>query len=235
MASAGSPPPSWSTLERAATRGHREGRPHDDARPGRAAWSSPRRWWSQRGPVGALVIETPARVEPTEDDLELLALFSSQAAIAIRNSHELERLRSGALAALGRMATQVAHELKNPLAGLRLYSRHLEQRLARTDDGRDRRAGPQDHLDGGSPGLGRVRDHHVRPPAGAAPRAHGAAAPARGLHLAGPRALSRGGGGGRCAPTIPSARWCRWILARCARPSSTSSSTGWRRSAPAGA
>jgi two-component system sensor histidine kinase HydH len=27
------------------------------------------------------------------------------------------------------MSTQVAHELKNPLAGLRLYARHLEQRL----------------------------------------------------------------------------------------------------------
>jgi signal transduction histidine kinase len=80
------------------------------------------------------VIETSARLEPGEDDLELLALFSSQAAIAIRNTHDLESLKSGAVAALGRMATQVAHEVKNPLAGLRLYVRHLEQHFSKVDD-----------------------------------------------------------------------------------------------------
>ena len=92
----------------------------------------------QRGPAGALVIETAARLEPGEDDLELLALFSSQAAIAIRNTHDLESLKSGAVAALGRMATQVAHEVKNPLAGLRLYVRHLEQHLVKVDDAKGR-------------------------------------------------------------------------------------------------
>ena len=134
MASAGSAPASWDALQNAASAAMEKGVPttmprHD----GRLMVAAP--LVVQRGPAGALVIETPARVEPSEDDLELLALFSAQAAVAIRNTHELQRLRSGALAALGRMATQVAHELKNPLAGLRLYARHLEQRLDRTRDG----------------------------------------------------------------------------------------------------
>jgi signal transduction histidine kinase len=133
MASAGTPPPSWRALEQAAGQAIDKGAPLTT--PGtesRVIMAAP--LVVQRGPVGALVIETPARVEPTDDDLDLMALFSSQAAIAIRNSHELERLRSGALAALGRMATQVAHELKNPLAGLRLYAHHLEQRLERAGE-----------------------------------------------------------------------------------------------------
>lgn len=133
MASAGSPPPSWTALEAAAAAAMDKGAPTTRTGPdARVIVAAP--LVVQRGPAGALVIQTPARVEPTEDDLELLALFSSQAAVAIRNTHELERLRSGALAALGRMATQVAHELKNPLAGLRLYARHLEQRLERVGE-----------------------------------------------------------------------------------------------------
>jgi signal transduction histidine kinase len=84
------------------------------------------------GAAGALVVET--QVEPTPDDLDLLALFSSQAAVALKNTRELERLRSGALAALGRMAAQVAHELRNPLGGLKLFADYLEQRLHDASD-----------------------------------------------------------------------------------------------------
>jgi len=84
------------------------------------------------GAAGALVVET--HVEPTPDDLDLLALFSSQAAVGLKNTRELERLRSGALAALGRMAAQVAHELRNPLGGLKLFADYLEQRLNDASD-----------------------------------------------------------------------------------------------------
>jgi two-component system, NtrC family, sensor kinase len=136
MASAGSPPPSWERLEAAATAAMDKGVPitTSGSLQGESGTVVAAPLVVQRGPAGALVIETAARLEPMEDDLEILALFSSQAAIAIRNTLDLERLRSGAVAALGRMATQVAHEIKNPLAGLRLYVRHLEQRLTRTGD-----------------------------------------------------------------------------------------------------
>jgi signal transduction histidine kinase len=133
MATAGPVPSSWCALETAAEAATHKGAPTSvREEDGRTIVAAP--LVVGKGPVGALVIETPPAVDPTEDDLELLALFSSQAAVAIRNTHELERLRSGALAALGRMATQVAHELKNPLAGLRLYARHLEQRLDQKGD-----------------------------------------------------------------------------------------------------
>jgi signal transduction histidine kinase len=84
------------------------------------------------GAAGALVVET--RVVPTADDLDVLALFSSQAAVALKTTRELERLRSGALTALGRMAAQVAHELRNPLGGLKLFAEYLEDRLAKAGD-----------------------------------------------------------------------------------------------------
>jgi len=83
---------------------------------------------------GALVAENPSYVVPTEDDLSLLALFAAQAAVALKTAREQSRLRGGALAALGRVATQVAHELNNPLGGLRLYADLLENRLGKLAD-----------------------------------------------------------------------------------------------------
>jgi signal transduction histidine kinase len=83
---------------------------------------------------GALVAENPSYVVPTEDDLVLLAIFAAQAAVALKNAHEQSRLRSGALAALGRVATQVAHELNNPLGGLKLYAHLVAERFRKASD-----------------------------------------------------------------------------------------------------
>ena len=66
---------------------------------------------------------------PTADDLDVLAIFSSQAAVALKNTRELERLRTGALMALGRINAQVAHELRNPLCGLKLFAEYLEHEV----------------------------------------------------------------------------------------------------------
>src|SRR5437773_6459059 len=76
MASAGSPPPSWARLEAAATTAMDKGVPLalSDRAGGGTIVASP--LVVQHGPAGALVIETSVRLEPGDDDLELLALFS---------------------------------------------------------------------------------------------------------------------------------------------------------------
>jgi signal transduction histidine kinase len=83
---------------------------------------------------GVLTAETAQTVVPTSDDLGLLALFASHAAIALRSSQDLEGARSGALAALGRVASQVAHEINNPLGGLKVYAALVGKRLATHGD-----------------------------------------------------------------------------------------------------
>ena len=83
---------------------------------------------------GVLTAETTQSIVPTTDDLALLALFASHAAIAYRGSHDLERARSGALAALGRVAAQVAHEINNPLGGLKIYAMLVGKRLSTHGD-----------------------------------------------------------------------------------------------------
>ena len=88
----------------------------------------------QRRIRGVLTAETAQTVVPTTDDLTLLALFASHAAIALGSSQDLEGARSGALAALGRVASQVAHEINNPLGGLKVYAMLVGKRLATHGD-----------------------------------------------------------------------------------------------------
>ena len=131
-ASAGASPQSLDALRPAAEAAMGEGAPTIANGDGRCTIAAP--LLVDGHPQGALVAENPGYVVPTEDDLELLAVFASQAAAALRNASELARLRSGALAALGQVAAEVAHELNNPLGGLRLYGQLLGERLAKAGD-----------------------------------------------------------------------------------------------------
>jgi len=83
---------------------------------------------------GALAVESPGPVVATHDDEALLALFASQAAVALKTAGDLARLRSGALAALGRVAAEVAHEINNPLGGMRLWASVLGRRAEKMGD-----------------------------------------------------------------------------------------------------
>lgn len=100
--------------------------------PGRVVLAAPLR--VERALHGVLIAETHGTIVPTPDDLSLLALFASHAAAALKSSLELTRARSGALAALGRVAAQVAHEINNPLGGLRVYADLVRRRFASHED-----------------------------------------------------------------------------------------------------
>jgi len=68
------------------------------------------------------------------DDLDLLALFSSQAAVALKNTRELERLRSGALAASGAWPPRSPTSSEIHWAGSSFLPDYLEQRLGVAED-----------------------------------------------------------------------------------------------------
>jgi signal transduction histidine kinase len=65
-------------------------------------------------------------VEERTRDLATIELANSAAMRSLQE--KLERSERDAL--LGRAAAQIAHEVKNPLAGLRLYAFHLKSKLA---------------------------------------------------------------------------------------------------------
>src|SRR5439155_1097249 len=59
-----------------------------------------------------------------------LTLLAARAALVMAEERSGSRLRGAVGASLGRLAIQIAHELNNPLGGLKLYTSLLERSLA---------------------------------------------------------------------------------------------------------
>jgi signal transduction histidine kinase len=83
---------------------------------------------------GAIAFLAPPDVASSDELRDRGALFATVAAGLIGTERALARRRDAALAAVHRLVSRAAHELNNPLGGLKLYARLLEQRFAKAGD-----------------------------------------------------------------------------------------------------
>ncbi|MGC8872898.1 MAG: ATP-binding protein [Chloroflexia bacterium] len=102
--------------------------------------------------IGTLSLQSSRPAAFTERDEQLLAILAGQAAIVVENDRLLRELRqrleelrqaqawlvrSEKLAATGRLAASIAHEINNPLEGIKNFLAVLEERLAGDDANRE--------------------------------------------------------------------------------------------------
>lgn len=108
------------------------------------SYSRPRT--EQRRMVAILLLGEKLSGDPyTSEDISLLASLSNQGAVAVENSlmyedlkDKLEKLqqaqeqllRSEKLSAVGTMAASIAHEIKNPLSSMKLFTEMLPKRFS---------------------------------------------------------------------------------------------------------
>lgn len=100
---------------------------------------------AQERVVGAIVVDNNVTLRPlADDDLRLVQLFANQAGMAVENSilynrledsnrylHETQEqlLQGEKLAAIGKMAAAIAHEIKNPLVSVGGFAERLKRKL----------------------------------------------------------------------------------------------------------
>jgi signal transduction histidine kinase len=70
----------------------------------------------------------------TDEDEAFIAAFSVHAAIALQNARLVqETVQNERLAAVGRMAAQIVHDIRSPMATLRLYAEIIKKKSAAED------------------------------------------------------------------------------------------------------
>ncbi len=103
----------------------------------------------QDEPIGLILADNPFSGHPiTEDSCQLLRVFTASASIAIRNAQLIHDLKASLareqemkrkldlasrLAAIGDMATRIAHDLRNPLVTIGGLARQIQRRVPDVD------------------------------------------------------------------------------------------------------